>query len=329
MRNSRHRLLAWLALGPLVSSCYLDVDGPKPGTGLSSEANGYLEQMMFLMRNYSIKRSTANWTLIRTTMFGEAEGARTIPDTFNAITAALTLIGDGHSSYRAVSGQVLYVPNRICSAAPVTAPAVPTNIGYVRVRTFSGSGTAATDYAKALQDSIRVNDRAGLVGWIIDLRGNGGGNMWPMIAGVGPVLGEGLVGHFIDPLNTVSLWEYRDGAALLNGVALARVEQPYTVLQPRPRVAVLTDKVVASSGEATAIAFRDRGDARSFGTATCGLSTANQSFFLSDGATLVLTTSTMADRSRKAYGDVVVPDEVIDDPAQTVARAIAWLQTGR
>ena len=150
-----------------------------------------------------------------------------------------------------------------------------------------------------------------------------------MLAGIGPVLGEGLLGYFVDPLNVSSIWEYRDGAALLNGVALARVEQPYTVLLPRPRVAVLTDKVVASSGEATFIAFRDREGTRSFGTATCGLSTANQSFFLSDGGSLVLTVSTMADRSRKTYGDVLAPDEIITDPVQTVDRAVAWLQTGR
>lgn len=322
------RCIACLAAS-LLGGCYLNVDGPKPGTGLSAEANGYLEQMMFLMRNYSIKRQTANWTLIRTTMFGEAEGARTIPDTFKAITAALTLIGDGHSSYRAVSGTVLYVPTRTCTAAAITTPTLPSSVGYVRVRSFGGTGTAATDYARALQDSIRARDRAGLIGWIVDLRGNSGGNMWPMLAGVGPVLGDGLVGYFVDPLNVTSIWEYRDGAASLNNVALARVEQPYALMQPRPRVAVLTDQVVASSGEATAIAFRDRGDARTFGTATCGLSTANQSFFLSDGASLILTTSTMADRSRKTYGDVLTPDETIADPAQTVERAVIWLQTGR
>ena len=56
------------------------------------------------------------------------------------------------------------------------------------------AGTAATDYAKTLQDSIRARDRVGLIGWIVDLRGNSGGNMWPMLAGVGPVLGEGVAG---------------------------------------------------------------------------------------------------------------------------------------
>ena len=30
-----------------------------------------------------------------------------------------------------------------------------------------------------------------------DLRGNIGGNMWPMIAGVGPILGDGIIGWIV------------------------------------------------------------------------------------------------------------------------------------
>jgi carboxyl-terminal processing protease len=52
---------------------------------------------------------------------------------------------------------------------------------------------------------------------------------------------------------------------------MALVKAPYKLVVPSPRVAVLTDTGVASSGEA--IAFRGRPNTRSFGTPTCGLST--------------------------------------------------------
>jgi carboxyl-terminal processing protease len=80
--------------------------------------------------------------------------------------------------------------------------------------------------------------------------------MWPMVAGVGPVLGEGVIGYFIDPTGVENAWEYRDGASWDNGVAQQRVDAPYRLRRDRPRVAVLTDGGVASSGEATVIAFR-------------------------------------------------------------------------
>ena len=44
-----------------------------------------------------------------------------------------------------------------------------------------------------------------------------------------------------------------------------RVDGPYRLRRDRPQVAVLTDNGIASSGEATLIAFRERPDTRSFG----------------------------------------------------------------
>ena len=77
-----------------------------------------------------------------------------------------------------------------------------------------------------------------------------------------------------------------------------------------------------------AIAFRERPQTRSFGTAMCGLSTANGGFPLSDGAVLILTVAVMADRTKNTYGDSIIPEEVITDPDQVVQRAVAWLQSG-
>lgn len=91
-------------------------------------------------------------------------------------------------------------------------------------------------------------------------------------------------------------------------------------------MAVLTDHGTASSGEAVAIAFKRRLDTRFFGTATCGLSTANETITLDDGATLLLTVSVMADRARTPYGDVVVPDESSTAPVDADRLAIAWLR---
>jgi C-terminal processing protease CtpA/Prc len=65
----------------------------------------------------------------------------------------------------------------------------------------------------------------------------------------------------------------------------------------------------ASSGEVVAIAFRGRDRERSFGEPTAGLSTANRTFLLPDGAMLVLTTAIDVDRAGHRYGEKVDPDE--------------------
>ena len=280
------------------------------------------------MQANSINRLTIDWNMFRTSVIAQAAGAQTIPDTYAAIRVSLTLLGDGHSSFRTPTGTVIFVPNRSCSASGSSTPTLPSTVGYVKVGTFGGSGAEATGFANDVQSAIASADRDDLIGWIVDLRGNGGGNMWPMVAGVGPVLGEDVVGYFVDPTGVESVWEYRNGASWLSGFVQQRVDAPYRLRRDRPRVAVLTDNGIASSREATVIAFRRRPDTRSFGTPTCGLSTANRTFTLNDGASLNLTISVMADRTRTRYGDSIPPDEIVTDPGQAVQRALAWLQSG-
>ena len=281
------------------------------------------------MQANSIKRLEIDWNDFRARVFAAAAGAQTISGTYEAIRTAIGLLGDGHSSYRTSTGATIFVPTRTCNAVPiVTAPTLPGTIGYVRVRSFSGTAQQAVTFATSIQEAIKAADRDDLIGWIVDLRGNGGGNMWPMLAGVGPVLGEGVAGYFIDPVGAEKVWEYEQGASRIDGVVVTQVEAPYRLRRESPRVAVLIDNWVASSGEAAAIAFKQRPATRFFGTPTCGLSTANAGFPLSDGALLILTVSTMADRTRQSYGQSVAPDESIADPTQLVQRAVAWLESG-
>jgi hypothetical protein len=301
--------------------------GTEPSLTISTAARAYLDEVTGVMQSHSARRLTIDWTSFRDAVFEAAGPAQSVSQTFPGITKALSLLGDGHSSYTAAGGTFLFVPNRTCRASGALSPAgLPPTIGYVKVGAFSGTPAQAAAFANGIQNTIRLADRDDLVGWIVDLRGNGGGNMWPMIAGLGPVLGEGLLGWFIDPAGSEVSWQYRDGASWLGAAAVQRVDAPYTPRKLDPKVAVLVDNGVASSGEATFIAFRTRANTRSFGAATCGLSTANSGFTLSDGATLTLTVSVMADRSKAKYGDQVQPDEIVEGPSAVVERAVAWLQ---
>jgi C-terminal processing protease CtpA/Prc len=203
---------------------------------------------------------------------------------------------------------------------------VPSSIGYVRVTGFSGTPTEATEFSSNIQASIRAQDSEAIRGWIVDLRSNTGGNMWPMLSGIGPILGVDTVGFFINPVGAQVWWGYReDGASTSNGFVVHQSPIPHRLRREMPPVAVLTNIGTASSGEAVAIAFRKRARTRSFGQATCGLSTANSGFTLADGALLNLTVSVMADRTREPYGDRVVPDEVVEPLDQVGSRAVDWL----
>ena len=338
--NGRHALLLPILLlsacggrdgGTAPTAPPTPVPIPIPAdTGLSAAARGYLTEIVNIMQANSVRRRVIDWPTFRAGVFAAAPRARTLADTRPAIRMALALLADGHSSYRAVDGAFIFVGLRNCTASGALPPGtLPADIGYVRVGSFSGTPVQAATFASGIQATIRSADRDSLIGWIVDLRGNGGGNMWPMIAGLGPVVGTGTLGAFIDPDGREALWGYRDGASWLGSNDLQRVASPYTLRRPNPRVAVLVDNGVASSGEATFLAFRRRPNTRSFGAPTCGLSTANSGFPLSDGALLNLTVSIMADRDRVQAGDQIAPDELVNGTTAVVDRAVEWLRTGR
>jgi C-terminal processing protease CtpA/Prc len=198
------------------------------------------------------------------------------------------------------------------------------DIGYVRVNGFSGSESEATEFAASLQALIAEQDHENIRGWLVDLRDNSGGNMWPMIAGIGPLLWEGTYGYFIDPDSNISSWGYLAGSSVLEDSNIVSVEQPYELLNASPRIAVLSSRRVASSGEATLIAFKKLDNVKIFGTDSCGLSTANSMFELSDGAEFFLTVSTMADREMIKYGDSIEVD--VDANAEdAVDVAVEWI----
>jgi C-terminal processing protease CtpA/Prc len=157
--------------------------------------------------------------------------------------------------------------------------------------------------------------------------------MYPMLAGLGPVLGEGIAGQFIDPDGHAVTWSYSAGQAFIDTEAVVGVHgSAYTLQAESPPVAVLMGSTTSSSGEAIAISFIGRPNTRSFGRPSAGFTTANAPFELSDGAVINLTTSLMADRTGRTYGARLRPDEVVavgpssvtTDEAVPLA-AIDWL----
>ena len=56
------------------------------------------------------------------------------------------------------------------------------------------------NYAIHIQNLIKsLDSNYNIKYWIIDLRENWGGDMYPMIAGLAPIIGEGTYGYFVLP----------------------------------------------------------------------------------------------------------------------------------
>lgn len=151
--------------------------------------------------------------------------------------------------------------------------------------------------------------------------------MWPMVAALGPIAGDSSLMYFIDPEGWTQPIKYRNGTVFLNEDKYASTPTPYVARNKNPRIAVLTDNMTASGGEAAAITLKARDNTRFFGTATCGQTSSNRAYSQNDGASLVLAYASMADRAQHKYAGPLVPDETITDPAKLLQRAVTWLQT--
>jgi len=290
-------------------------------------ARNYLSEILNIMQDNAINRYIIDWSIFRSEVLVETNGAETIEDTYPGIERALELLEDNHSVFIKPDGSGFTAGSFQCDLQNITETSWPENIGYIKVNSFSGSANSseAISFAKEIQQQIRGQDNSELEGWIVDLRGNLGGNMWPMLAGIGPILGEGVAGYFIDPDNNQSSWGFMDGSAMSNGVeAVTQIVNSYELLNQNPKVAVLLNNSIASSGEALAVSFIGRENTRSFGTSTCGLSTSNSYFPLSDGAVLNLTTAYFADRNKRIYGESIEPD-VQSENDDIIQTSVYWI----
>jgi carboxyl-terminal processing protease len=296
----------------------------RPPPVLSAEAETYLREALDLMRTWSINREQIDWESVEGVALRQADGAETPADTYPAVETALRSLNDDHSFFLTPSETRLLFDGEARFDAPIVEIR-PDGLGYVSVGMYRGNiGEQADDYARSLATAI-AGSAAQACGWIVDLRDNIGGNMWPMVAGLAPLLGgEGEIGSFTYPDGTVEPWRLEAGVAWWADQPMTTYDVPLP--ETHPPVAVLIGRQTASSGEATGVAFRGRPDTRLFGQPTAGLTTSNEPLYLSDGAMLALTMSVFTDRTGHAFGQrvPVQPDQSVD--GAPVDPAAEWLQ---
>lgn len=336
----RQRHLLWVVTVLVAGGC--DAGPAEPmAVSLSPAATAYLNDALDIMQFNSLTRDEFDWVAFRSTSMAEAEAAmaQSVADIHPMIITALVRLGDNHSFFLGPGGQQAppgerggTESDRQLATEPMSQ-LLEAGVGYVDMPPFAGGGPEGNALAMSYHGLIEAVDTiAPMCRWVVDLRGNTGGNMWPMIAGVGPILGEGTLGSFVYPDSVVSPWFYENGQAGVDSFVVAAADNAYVLKSPSPRVAVLTDSLTASSGEAVAVAFRGRDSARSFGGGTWGVSTANAMFPLADGAVIFLTIATMADRTGQVYGEELIPHEAVagvktgDRATDAVLdAAVAWL----
>ena len=217
-------------------------------------------------------------------------------------------VAGGKHSFLQLSGSVAADATSEWPAPEVTFS--EEGVPVVSLPHFSGNYDEGVKYASAVLSAIPE----GIPGVVIDLRGNTGGNMYPMIAAVHRFLpNDGETLRFRTRGRTQRI-------PLSYAVQTAGVQQLSRI---ECLVAILTDSLTASSGEATLICFRGLDYVRVFGGPTAGYASANQPFPLPGGDHLVLTTGCDVARTGEVFcDDPIEPDVLTDTPLED---ALEWI----
>lgn len=311
---------------------------PPSNEPIGERARGYLDTFFQMVQEEVIYSESVDWPAMRRDVDALVAGAQGPDDTHDALNYILRRI-NRHSflippkaaeKWMGTSdGEVSSVPQEVEVAV---GHRIDEKIAYLTVPQMgSGHGPTLTYFADTLQSLIEHLDTRKTTSWVIDLRKNGGGNCWPMLAGIGPLLGEGTCGYFMAPDGAdPQAWIYKKGNTYQNEYPQTAISRkPYKMKRKQPRVAVLMGPGTASSGEIVAVSFIDRPNTRSFGQPTAGYSTTNQNYYLSDGAIMLLTVSVYADRNKQVIPLKHTPDVVIEPQEGedvVLNAAVEWLR---
>lgn len=358
-RRSRQWLSAVLALC-LIAACVPSGSSKESGPSSSTQATAtdestsstiavsdwvdYTDDALQTLEENYLWSDRIDWQPIRATALRDVSVRPTMGGAHQALVAALTSLHDRHTYF------VYPVGTRPIEPRPDYQDPVGRRldggIGYLTVPAFVGGQGLSSSYATTLHEAMWEVSEPSVCGWVVDLRLNTGGHLPPMILGVGPLLGEGVVVTYRGTQTPASygpgsIWsttyEYRPPHVYLEGeVAPDRwgtlETEPFTA-DPTVPVAVLISNLTTSAGEGVLVAFLGRPATRIFGTASAGLATGPTRFPQPDGAALVVTTSVAHDRTGRVYEAEIAPDERIvdlfpDDQDDVVlAASVAWLNS--
>jgi hypothetical protein len=314
------------------------------------KAQGLLTEALTFMKKSYYRRDEVNWPDFEARAHQQLMAAGNCEDAYASISWCFKQLNERHSFVMAPDKAARYAgddeglaPEPALSelVGEIHGEWLQDSIAYLTVPWVNTDDSLICEQiADSLQTVIaRLDARGGISRWIIDVRKNSGGNIWPMLTGIGPLLGDGVCGYFVSGDQRVPI-AYRGGSAIQGRHVRCRVSnQGYQTQRAQKSIVVLTGRRTVSAGEIVALAFKGKAQTLLIGEPTAGLTTANATYSLSDRSMLVLTICQEADYTGRICEGSIVPDKFIsaagpasgaatgsntgDDPAKEAA--VSWL----
>ena len=279
-----------------------------------------------LIRCNALFSDTLDWDAVHQQAQDALTHARGYDGTHHLLGTVVKQAG-GHHSRFIPPAAFRQARARAAAAGPaLPAGGITGQVGYLVLPRLPGGQKLAHCYICVGSGLVDQMAAARPQGWIVDLRDNSGGNMWPMLAAVAGLLEDGVLGHFALPGGRMQAWSLDRRHVRLDGKRAAHRRGRFRRTDGIP-VAVLTSARTASAGEAVAVALRSQPCVRTFGTPTAGFTTGNRTHVLRDRARLVISECYYADHRQRLITGTITPDERADSSDTDALLAIArkWI----
>jgi len=280
-------------------------------------ANRLLDEAFNVMQKHYYKKASVQWDQLISAARTRLSQSNNCDNAYETVKWCFAQMNERHSFIMSPVKAGEYNGNINSGSIPVKQSGgirhelIENTIAYLDVPWLSTADeNICNAFADSLQKLIANYDGNGINKWIIDLRRNTGGNCWPMLAGLAPLIGNGIYGYFVSDNERIP-FSYANGEMMQGKHSRCTVRNPYECSRGQETIIVLTGINTSSAGEIVALAFKGLENVYLYGEPTAGLTTANATYSLSDGSVLVLTVCKEADRNGKICEGRIQPDKNI------------------
>ncbi len=314
----------------------------------NKEIRATLDQVVAHAEEASLYRNSVDWNKLKPAIYNLAKDANSVEGLKSAFDYMFEALADDHGRVIHNNEMLSYYmsgetkPHQV-SVDPEIYGKVQSGvdykfhgellnnqIGYLRIVGLA-PGNNERD-TKIIQSKVCKLIEKGAEKWIIDLRYNGGGNMFPMVEGITAIIGDGTVGGSKGlTAEERSNWKVEGFDFYYDDQTIGFEETCET--KSDARIAVLTSVYTASSGEVLAVIFKGRENTKSFGQNTFGLVTVTDWTVISDSTAMTLAVSFYKDRNGVVYDNFVPVDvemSFVEEPLSKAdscsLAAIEWLE---
>ncbi len=271
---------------------------------------GYVRHCVRILDREGLYADKPEWAVKKKEVLSSAKAISTLEEAHSLVQDAAGVAGGKHS--------FLIAPVKDTASYQESAPEVKLlegNILHAILPAHSGVTVTDSLYIHTVSDFLQEHLDA--KGVIVDLRDNTGGNMYPMIASVSPLIPDGIIIRFKSRKRTIPIsLEYVTISYQIDSKSIGK-------LPSSTPVALLTNEWTGSAGEGTLICFRGLDNVKTFGRPTAGYASGNVTYTLADGYKFAVTMSADMARTGEVFcEDPINPDVNTETPLED---AVSWI----